>query len=194
MILRKYGIELHSLTVNDLEMIRNWRNENFVRERMFFQEVISFEDQQKWFAQLDETMVYLCIQYQNKFIGLINVKNADWENGHGEAGIFIGVQHYLNSHIPMLAVLCLMDVFFEEFKFSKLIAHVRSDNKSALDFNKELGYTIDIIENDLIELSVDYPSYFKHKAKLNHLLTKLNKGKGNHSFSKEEMNYLFKRK
>jgi RimJ/RimL family protein N-acetyltransferase len=194
MILRKYGIELHSVTANDLEMIRNWRNESFVRERMFFQEEISIEEQQKWFAQLDETMVYLCIQYQNQFIGLINVKNADWENGLGEAGVFIGVQHYLNSHIPMLAILCLMDVFFEEFKFSKLIAHVRSDNKSALDFNKELGYTIEKIENDLIELSIDHPSYSMHKAKLIGFLAKLNKGSGIHSFTNEEMDYLFKRK
>jgi RimJ/RimL family protein N-acetyltransferase len=193
MILRKYGIELHSVTINELELIRKWRNEDFVRERMFFQNEISFEDQQEWFVQLDKTMIYLCIQYQNEYIGLINMKNIDWENGTGEAGVFIGVKRFLNSYIPMLAVLCLMDTFFEDFKFSKITARVRVDNPKALDFNKELGYKIDEIDNDTIKLSVVYPSYYKCKSKLNHFLSKINRGADSHVFTDEEAGYLFNR-
>lgn len=191
MILRKYGIELHSVSTNDLELIRKWRNEDFVRERMFFQNEISIEDQQEWFDQLDKSMIYLCIQYQNEYIGVINMKNIDWEKGTGEAGVFIGVQRFLNSYIPMLAVFCLMDTFFEDFKFSKITARVRVDNPEALNFNKQLGYKIDDIDNDTIKLSVDYPSYDKCKSKLNHFLSKINIGIDSHVFTAEEAGYLF---
>ncbi len=194
MVLRKYGIELHSLAFKDLELVRAWRNDKFVRENMFFQEEISASDQENWFKQLDQSMVYLCIKNQGDCIGLINVKNIDSKKRTGEAGVFIGVQHYRNSHIPMLAIFCLMDVFFEEFAFTKLTAHIRSDNQNALDFNRELGYQINKEDGELTELFIDFPSYLQQKKKLNHLLMKLNKNKVSHTFSEEEKNYLFPRK
>jgi RimJ/RimL family protein N-acetyltransferase len=194
MILRKYGIELHSLTQNDLEMVRSWRNDDFVRGNMFYKEEISASDQQDWFSKLDQTMIYLCIRYQGEAIGLINVKNVDWEERTGEAGIFIGVPHYRNSHIPMLAVLCLMDVFFEEFHFAKLLANVRADNASALNFNQQLGYSIHKTTEELIELQVDYTAYAAQRARLTKLLVKLNQNAAEHAFSDDEKNYLFPRK
>lgn len=194
MILRKYGIELHTLTLNDLEMVRSWRNDDFVRGNMFYKEEISASDQQDWFAKLDQTMIYLCIRYRGEAIGLINVKNVDWEERTGEAGIFIGVPHYRNSPIPMLAVLCLMDVFFEEFHFAKLMANVRADNASALHFNQQLGYSIFKTTEELIELQVDYPAYAAQRARLTKLLAKLNQNNGAHAFSDDEKNYLFPRK
>lgn len=194
MILRKYGIELHSLTLNDLEMVRSWRNNDFVRGNMFYKDEISASDQQDWFAKLDQSMIYLCIRHQGEAIGLINVKNVDWEERTGEAGVFIGVPHYRNSHIPMLAVLCLMDVFFEEFNFAKLMANVRADNASALSFNLQLGYSILKTTEELIELHVDYPAYAAQRARLMKLLVKLNQNAGSHVFSDDEKNYLFPRK
>jgi RimJ/RimL family protein N-acetyltransferase len=190
-ILRKYGIELHSLRSEDLEKVRLWRNDPFVRESMFFQEEISASDQQMWFSQMDASMVYFCINYQSECIGLMNVKNIDWKKRRGEAGIFIGIEKYRNSFLPMLAIFTLMDVFFEEFEFTQLMATVRSDNQNALEFNQALGYQIQKTEEDRIELVVDHTTYQHHKKKYASFLVKQNIERAFHTFSEEEKNYFF---
>ena len=118
MILRKYGVELRSITSSDLEQVRLWRTDSFVQERMFFQDGITIEEQQAWFKSLKNSDVYLIIEYKQRGIGVINVKNIDFINLTGEAGIFIGDKEYRQSFVPMLAILCLMNTFFLEFYFT----------------------------------------------------------------------------
>ncbi|MDX2362351.1 MAG: GNAT family N-acetyltransferase [Crocinitomicaceae bacterium] len=191
MVLRKYGLELHSLTVDDLELVRKWRNDDFIQERMLLQDEISSEDQKRWFAQLDNSTIYLLIYHEGLKIGLVNVREINWEKRTGEAGIFIGDPNYRNSYIPMLVILCLMDVFFYEFEFSKLKAKVRADNSDALHFNRELGYTVESLGEEFINLVVNESGYTEHKEKLNPFLLKFDSDKLKHEFSQEEKDYLF---
>jgi len=194
MILRKYGVELHSLSGDDLELIRCWRNDDFVRERMLFQEEISSTDQKSWFAKLDRSMVYLLIIYREARIGLINVRNINWEERSGEAGILMGDESYRNSFVPMLAVFCLMDVFFKEFQFSQLTARVRKDNQNALNFNRDLGYRIQEEYPDHYLLTVSPEEYQKKKEQLKRVLAKFDFEKCENAFSQSESAYLFLRK
>jgi len=191
MILRKYGLELHSLTEEDTEKVRKWRNDDFVQERMLFQNEISSQDQKRWFARLDKSTIYLIIRYKQTKIGLINVKNIDWKNRTGEAGVFIGDSEYRNSIVPMLAIHCLMDTFFEEFCFSMLNAKVRCDNMSALQFNQDLGYQIDSKTENAFHLSIDKSTYLEKREKLSGILTKYSGDLQRHTFSQEEKDYLF---
>lgn len=193
MVLRKYGLELHSLHKNDLELIRMWRNDEFVRDHMFFQSQISAEDQKKWFAQLGTANVYLTINYASSKIGVINVKDIDWTSRSGEAGIFIGVAAFRNSFVPMLAIYALMDVFFEELNFSSLRAKVRADNASGLAFNQELGYQIVAKDEREIQLYIDQAMYFEQKQKRKPFFEKF-ATQETHTFSEDEKNYLFLRK
>ena len=194
MILRKYGVELHSLTEDDLELIRSWRNDDFVRERMLFQEEISSTDQKTWFAKLDDSMIYLLIVYREAQIGLINVRNINWEERSGEAGILIGDEDYRNSYVPMLAVYCLMDVFFNECQFTQLTARVRKDNENALNFNQDLGYLIQKEYSDHYLLSVSPEDYQKKKMLLKNVLAKFDSEENKNTFSQLESSYLFLRK
>ena len=80
MIIERYGITLKSLGVEDLETVRVWRNSDLVRPYMFYQEIISKSEQESWFSKLEPLNdFYFIIEYKQKPIGLINLKNIDWQ-------------------------------------------------------------------------------------------------------------------
>ena len=54
MRLQRYGVVLETLKAEHLEMVRLWRNQEFVRSNMQFQGVLSRADQESWFSKLDE--------------------------------------------------------------------------------------------------------------------------------------------
>jgi len=172
MRISNYGIELISMTESDLEMVRAWRNQPDVSDYMFYQEEITEEDQKKWFDSLTLSDAYLMIVTEGKKIGVINVKDIDWWNRTGEAGVFIGDQEYRNSPIAMQAVFALMDAFFFEFRFKALKATVRIDNENAIDFNEQLGYKILSKSGDKLNMEVYRSPYTEARTKFTIVLEK----------------------
>lgn len=194
MILRKFGIQLQSLEHKDIHITRNWRNANFVRQNMIFDQEITRDMQEVWFRNLSDTDVYLVISHNAVQIGVVNVKAIDWVNRVGEAGVFIGNPEYLKSYIPMLAIISLMDAFFDEFSFSALKATVKKGNKEAIDFNYSLGYQLESEKENTLELTVSKKSYKIARKNLSKITGAFEKKKETHSFSEREKSYLFLRK
>lgn len=143
MKIHRYGIVLESLRPDDLEMVRLWRNQAFIRSNMEFTQIITREAQENWYHQLDEeSNLYWIIRTHNYPIGLIHIKNIDWHTITGEAGVFIGEPSYLEMPQPMLAILLMMELAFKALSFNTLRAKIRSGNKRAVDFNMRLGYQL----------------------------------------------------
>jgi RimJ/RimL family protein N-acetyltransferase len=143
MRLQRYAIELDSLRSEHLEMVRLWRNQDYIRSNMLFQELLSREDQEKWFAGLDKGRnLYWVIRTHGYPIGLIHIKDIDLERSVGEAGIFIGEPSYLEMPQPMLAILFMMEVAFFAIDLSRLKAKIKSGNRHAISFNQKLGYQL----------------------------------------------------
>jgi UDP-4-amino-4,6-dideoxy-N-acetyl-beta-L-altrosamine N-acetyltransferase len=141
MQIRKYGIVLERLTAADLETVRVWRNSDPVRLSMMFQEIITPAMQVKWFSNLEEaTNFYFIIKTNDVKIGLINLKDINWESKTTEAGIFIGEKGYLNTLLPMLATISIMEYAFEELKLNTLKAKIATSNFKAILFNESIGY------------------------------------------------------
>ena len=100
---------------------------------------------------------------------MINTKNIDWKNKWGEGGIFIGVEEYIETYIPTLASLCLLEFVFEvlngiQYSFIRIL----KDNKRAISYNKNLGYLLlpaqENIDNQLYMLTKE--NYFARSEKL----------------------------
>lgn len=143
MRLKRYGIVLESLRQDHLEMVRLWRNQTYVRKNMQFQKELSRDDQQNWFDHLDfNRNLYWIIRSNDYPIGLIHVKDMDSELTLGEAGIFIGEPSYLYMPQPMLAIMVMMELAFKALDLRQLKAKIRSGNKHAINFNEQLGYTL----------------------------------------------------
>ncbi|MCQ2049768.1 MAG: GNAT family N-acetyltransferase [Candidatus Saccharibacteria bacterium] len=137
----KYGVTLRRLTEDKIEMVRNWRNDPKISRFMDFRDFITPEMQKKWFAKIDnENNYYFIVNYKDREIGLTNVRDIDYGNLSGEGGIFIYEDEFLNTDVPYRVIFALNDFCFDELKLEKMVAHIMSDNKRAINFNLLLGY------------------------------------------------------
>lgn len=166
MIIKKYGIALKRLTEQDIELVRTKRNDKAIREKMFYQKIISPEEQLKWFKSINNSLnYYFIIEYNNKKIGLTHGKIVSYTNAISEGGLFIWDKKYQNTHIPVLASVCMTDLTFYVLKMKKAMAKVRFDNDTALTYNEKLGYKEVARANNEVLIELDLLSYESSEIK-----------------------------
>lgn len=153
MTIRGYGVELVRLTEEHIEMLRLWRNDSSISRHMDFREVITPEQQQRWFDSLDpENDFYFLISVNGDFHGLIHFSSIDWYKAIGQAGLFIRSEEYQGTHLPVCASALLLEYFFSRTKLDKLEAKVMLGNDAALAYNLGLGFE---------EMESEQPDRFK---------------------------------
>jgi UDP-4-amino-4,6-dideoxy-N-acetyl-beta-L-altrosamine N-acetyltransferase len=136
-----YGIVLKAIEAADLELVRRWRNAEHVKKHMHYQDHITEAMQQRWFDTIDKTCnVYFVIEKESEKLGVVNLKDIDWNSKTAEAGIFIGEEHYLNTPVPVLATIAIMEYAFESLRLKSLKAKIASPNLKAVLFNESIGY------------------------------------------------------
>lgn len=136
-----YGIRLEPIKEADLETVRRWRNAEHVKIHMQYREYITEAMQQSWFRSLDKSCnLYFMIRKDSEKIGVVNLKDVDWHLKTAEAGIFIGDEHYLNTLVPVLATVSIMEYAFETLQLKSLKAKIASANLKAVLFNESIGY------------------------------------------------------
>lgn len=177
LILEQYGVRLIRLQEEDIELIRNWRNKNDVSDYMEYRKHITPEEQKTWFNSINNKYnYYFIIEFKNKKVGLINVKNYNPELGFGEGGIFIGEPDYIDSFAAVYSTLCLLNFIFFKLNLKKSRARILKNNPGAINYNKAIGYKLlpgqESIANQLYELSLE--DYLKHAKKLNRIAALLN--------------------
>lgn len=144
MKLSKFNVTLKRLTEDKIEMVRNWRNDEKISSFMEFREIITPEMQVKWFHKINnENNYYFIIEFDDKEIGLMHIRDIDYNLKVGESGIFIYDDYYLNSDVSFRACLCQADYGFEELKLDRIIGHILKDNKRSIKFSEFLGFKIE---------------------------------------------------
>ena len=169
MIVEQYGIKYTRITEQDLETVRYWRNQPFIRETMQFKEYITPSMQKVWYQKINnKENYYFVIEYEQKKIGLINCKESS-EFKVAEGGIFIWEKKYWGTHIPAFASLTMLQAVFDVFQAGDVsLATVDCNNKKAIDFNLMLGYEIrDKTEDgNCYKLVLTKEKFHKHSSKL----------------------------
>ncbi|MCX6272529.1 MAG: GNAT family N-acetyltransferase [Bacteroidetes bacterium] len=172
MKISKYGVTLKRLTEDKIEMVRQWRNDPKIAQYMEYRVYITPVMQAAWFKSINNKHnFYFIIEFKGKEIGIINIKNIDYELMEGEGGIYIYDNDYINSDVPFRATLCKIDFCFEDIQLNRITAHVMRDNKRAIKYNQLLGFKLipdqEHITNQLYVLSKeDYYHSREYVAKL----------------------------
>lgn len=173
MRIEKYGVVLTRLTHNKIEMVRNWRNDPKISQFMEYQEYITPEMQEKWFQKIDNKHnFYFVASFAEEEIGLINIKDIDYEKKTGEGGMFIYDERYWNSDVSFRLSLCCGDFEFEELGIQRHLLHIRKSNKRAIDYNKAFGAVLQPDQEDVDnQLYIIEPeTYFRKRERLRQLL------------------------
>ena len=138
--LTNYDVSLRQLTADKIELVRQWRNDPKIQETMLFRDYITPEMQTKWFHRIDnDCNFYFLIVYHGEYIGLINVKDIDYEQKCGESGVFIYEDKYLGTDIAYRAHLVLFDYIYEVLHLNYTYSHILPGNPKAYRFAEFLG-------------------------------------------------------
>jgi RimJ/RimL family protein N-acetyltransferase len=160
MKLSKYQVELHKLNAETLEMLREWRNSDFVKNEMEFQEYISPEMQQKWFESINnDCNYYFLIAYQGEFWGMIHLSNIDFENKTAQCGLFLLEMNKTDNIVSIAASAILLEFAFEHLNLQKLFAKVKNDNQRAINYNLNWGFKLRDKKEKFSQFFLDTPSY-----------------------------------
>jgi UDP-4-amino-4,6-dideoxy-N-acetyl-beta-L-altrosamine N-acetyltransferase len=138
------NISLKKLTREYLDDIFVMRNSEQIRRCMVHQEIISWEDHLEWYERISQSDndFYWVILYESEVIGLVNLKDIDWDKKNGEAGIFIGKPEYHNSFISFTTNILFLDFAFFHLRLKKIKATILKSNKRAIRFNMMFGFQV----------------------------------------------------
>ncbi len=169
MIIRKYGLEIREVEREDLELIRQYRNTESIKERMIFKDHISRSQQLKWFEEIQSMDHFYFLIYKNDTaIGLINGKNIDFKEGSSEGGIFVwNEDRNYETSITASIVLNDWNFFVNDFKIN--YAQVLMSNKKAIAYNEFMGYKMAFKphENEeVIWMSQTKEDYIEYREKI----------------------------
>ena len=168
MILRFSNVRLRRIELKDIEMLRQWRNDEKIVQYMFFNTYITESMQLKWFESLKMHDYYFVIEYQGKALGLIHLADEDTLEHVAHAGLFIYDESYWGTQVPVLASLRLLEFAFEERMLKTVYAKVQASNKAARRYNKNLGFKEE--GKELLSLEVE-----TYKTKLKPLVQRIRK-------------------
>lgn len=142
MLIKKYGLILKEVEQEDLELIRQYRNTDIIKNKMIHRKQISRDQQLEWFKEIRSSRHFYFLIYKNdSAIGLINGKNIDFENRSSEGGIFVWNEDR-NYETSITASIILNDWNFFINNFKKNYAQVLKSNKQAIAYNEFMGYKI----------------------------------------------------
>ncbi|WP_240652706.1 GNAT family N-acetyltransferase [Rheinheimera riviphila] len=142
----EFSVELRPLQRQQLELLRQWRNDPVIAAPMLQQQLISAEMQQQWFArvQQDKRQAQFVIYYKDEAIGACNLKSADGlELGQSEtieSGFYLAHPRFRGTLLAFFPALALNQYCFKSLNCKTLLAQVKLSNSAALRFNEKLGY------------------------------------------------------
>ncbi len=140
MHIEKYGVVLVRMALEDMEIVRAWRNDSDIMKCMFSQKIIGKEEQLAWFSRIDnEENYYFMINYGGQPVGQVSLSKIDQEKNCAESGILTYGQ-YQGRGLAQKAMLALLDFAFYELQLVFVTALVRADNMRAQKFHMALGY------------------------------------------------------
>jgi UDP-4-amino-4,6-dideoxy-N-acetyl-beta-L-altrosamine N-acetyltransferase len=168
MLITKYGITFKRLKEEDIELVRNWRNSSEINRYMEYRQYITPEMQKKWFDSINNNNnLYFIMQYKGKEVGLINMKNIDWEKKILEGGIFFWEKEIYSTHIPMVAIFAFSE-FYIVLGDLTAYAHILKTNTRVVKVIELFGFELcegqENVENQLYRIT--RKNFLDHASKL----------------------------
>ena len=174
MEISNYNIKLIRVNETHLELLRGWRNSDFVKSKMIFSEHITSEMQKKWFESINNDKNYYFLAVSNNVnVGVMHVKNI--ENNIGEGGIYLASADFENTDIVARMVLCFNDFIFDELKLDYIYSQVKYDNQKAISSSLAQGCIKDKEKStdSVVAFTLKPENYRKKTAKIKNILNRL---------------------
>jgi UDP-4-amino-4,6-dideoxy-N-acetyl-beta-L-altrosamine N-acetyltransferase len=166
------GITLKSITQEDIEQVRLWRNAPEIAGNMEYTSYINEQQQLAWFEQLKlkTNCHFFIINVLDKRIGLAHLSEINLIEKSAQVGLFIGELNFVGTGVALAASTCLLHFAFDKLALDVLYAKVKNENKIAINYNAFLGFEIDQKINDYFnQYKITAQTYHEHKDRITQL-------------------------
>lgn len=176
-----YGVTMSAVKMEQLELLRSWRNSAFIKAQMVSDETITEQQQRIWFENIKhrDDQQHFVIHYKNQAIGAANLKSENGisipEAAHLEPGIYIGDERYRGNILAFAPSLLLIDYCFNVLQKEALKAKVKVSNEAALNYNHKLGYQEVDKNRDYVAIVLTPKQYDASTQTLKNLLSRTSK-------------------
>ncbi|MDD1783059.1 UDP-2,4-diacetamido-2,4,6-trideoxy-beta-L-altropyranose hydrolase [Enterovibrio sp. ZSDZ35] len=131
-------ITFRPMVVQDLSMVRNWRNAPEIREKMFSQHVIQPEEHERWFASIqgDESKQFFIALSQGKPVGMMSFTGI--KDGTAEWGFYKSPDAPAGTGKQLLYESLVLG--FECLGLNQIDSRVLAKNPKVLHLHEVLGF------------------------------------------------------
>ena len=141
---KRNDFSFRNLEQKDLNLIRYWRNQEYVRSAMLTDHIISEEEHQNWFVSIagNNQCIYQIVAYKDADIGVSCIKEIDRKNDTCLWGFYLG-DPFARPGIGAALEYLSLDYIFETLQMRKVWVEVLISNQNALSMNKSFGFQED---------------------------------------------------
>ena len=140
------NILLRSLEIDDLEIVRKWRNKDEIRKWFINDNLISSEKQLLWYEKYKnkKNELMFIIEEKNELkmsVGAISLYNINYKKAYCELGrLMIGENEARGKGIGLIASKALCNFGFIRLNLEIIYLKVFFDNIIAINIYKKIGF------------------------------------------------------
>jgi diamine N-acetyltransferase len=163
-------IGLRSLSEKDIEMVRLWRNQDHIRKWFVYSNIISVEEQQRWYENYLKKPDDLMFIIENNVdgegllpVGAVALYNIDLIKKNAEFGrLMIGESSAAGKGIALKATALICGYGFKELNLKSIHLDVFPNNEKAVNIYKKIGFKQEIYDTEkskLIKMTLSPASF-----------------------------------
>jgi RimJ/RimL family protein N-acetyltransferase len=158
--LEKKNCQIRLLEEKDLEQLRQWRNQDHIRSCFVNKDIISAEQQQKWWAgykDREDDYVFIIEEIEEGLgpVGAISLYHIDWDNKRAEYGrLMLGEPKARGKGLARTASELVLLIAFELFLLDEVYLEVYADNQPAIKVYEACGFEQTGLEEGLLKMKI----------------------------------------
>ena len=163
-----HNAKIRVITIEDIQLLRFWRNLDYVRSNMVNNDLIKYDSQLQWFKSIHpKEQRHFIYSLSERDIGSVNISKIDHKFGTFEVGILCGDQAFLSHWINIWACIKIYDFAFKDLGLNSASARILRSNEPAISLNQSLGYQLECrLESQIDCYTLSSATYFEASKKI----------------------------
>ena len=135
-------IKLVLLDRIDIELVRHWRNSKEVSDFMYTSDLITAEQQEKWYNKIsqEKDSRYWMIEYNGKKLGLASITGISNALSSCYWAFYLGDTSLRGAGIGAKIEYNVLEYVFNELKLNKLRCEVFVSNEKVIKMHEQFGF------------------------------------------------------
>lgn len=135
-------IALKDLTIDEIELVRTWRNSKEVAPYMYNENYITQEQQIKWFEKIssETNSKYWIIEFEGRKLGVASITGIDQILSSCYWAFYLGDLSVRGAGIGAKIEYNVIEYVFTELKLNKLRCEVFVSNDKVIKMHEKFGF------------------------------------------------------